>query len=203
MEALLKDGKVIGQMAQGKSNEWFTPSKYIEAAREVMGGIDLDPASCELANRTVRARRYFTKEDNGLSREWKAEKVYLNPPYGRSQTPGQKTHQGYWIEKLVRHYQQGDIAQAILLTTNRADTSWFRPLWDFPICFTENKVGFYVPSRGKVLQECSHIHGTIFVYLGLYEYRFIEVFSQFGPVVKRVSPPKGQPSMRTLWEVAE
>src|SRR5262245_55434393 len=39
--------------------ESFTPSIYIEAARAVMDGIDLDPASNAHANETVKAREFF------------------------------------------------------------------------------------------------------------------------------------------------
>ena len=49
------------------SNEWYTPTQYVEAARRVLGGIDLDPASCEVANATVKATRYLTKDDDGLA----------------------------------------------------------------------------------------------------------------------------------------
>jgi hypothetical protein len=51
------------------SAEWFTPPRYIEAVREVLGAIDLDPASCESANRIVQATRYFTAADNGYTRD--------------------------------------------------------------------------------------------------------------------------------------
>jgi hypothetical protein len=70
-----------------ESNEHYTPRAIIEVCRATMGGIDLDPASCELANReNVRAREYYTKVDNGLSRPWSvrgAARVFCNPPGGK------------------------------------------------------------------------------------------------------------------------
>ncbi len=62
-----------------KSPEHYTPGYIVELAREVMEGIDLDPASCALANTMVRADEFFTKEQNGLSLPWRGS-VFLNPP---------------------------------------------------------------------------------------------------------------------------
>ena len=55
------------------SHEWYTPPSITEKARTVMGGIDLDPASCKMANTIVRADRYIDKEEDGLAMwtEWR------------------------------------------------------------------------------------------------------------------------------------
>jgi hypothetical protein len=68
-------------IVQSGSNEHYTPAKYIEAAREVLGEIDLDPASCKLAQKTVKATTFFDKKTDGLVQEWRG-RVFLNPPYG-------------------------------------------------------------------------------------------------------------------------
>lgn len=57
-------------MNNSGNSEWYTPSKYIEAARAVMGSIDLDPATTEQANKTICAKKYYTRETNGLLQEW-------------------------------------------------------------------------------------------------------------------------------------
>jgi hypothetical protein len=64
-------------------NECYTPVKFLDAAREVLGGFDLDPASSDMAQRVVKAAHYFTEATNGLVQEWRARSVWLNPPYGR------------------------------------------------------------------------------------------------------------------------
>ena len=38
--------------------EWFTPPKILDAARRCLGGIELDPASCEAAQRESRPRGF-------------------------------------------------------------------------------------------------------------------------------------------------
>jgi hypothetical protein len=38
----------------------------VEAVRQLLGGnIDVDPASSEVAQQTVKANKYFTRDDNG------------------------------------------------------------------------------------------------------------------------------------------
>lgn len=179
-----------------KNNEWYTPSKYIEAARTVMGGIDLDPASCELANQTVKATKYFSKEENGLAQEWYG-RIWLNPPYGRfndenagyssgRRLGGGKSISALFIDRLLKAYQAMYVEQAILLVTSDTDAAWFIPLWNYPICFADHRVLFHRPG----LENQGQFFGTCFAYLGPNEQKFIEEFSQFGTIAKRVSQPR-------------
>jgi len=171
MERLAKGAHQL--ITSSQSVEWYTPADYINAARSVMGGIDLDPASNPEANKVVQAGTYFTAEMNGLSRPWFG-RVWLNPPYGAACAA--------FIERVVRSYALGEIDQAIVLVnSNSNDTQWFRPLWDQLLCFSYGRVNFYGPNG----QESGPTHGSCFVYFGLDEGKFSEVFHEIGAVVKR------------------
>lgn len=62
--------------------EHYTPQWLADIAHDVMGGINLDPSSCEEANRTIGADDYFTKEQDGLQQAWGTygARVFINPP---------------------------------------------------------------------------------------------------------------------------
>jgi hypothetical protein len=84
--------------------EWYTPAEYIAAARRALGDIDLDPATSAIAQRTVKARHYFTRDEDGLVRPWRG-RVWLNPPYADPLI-------GRFVHKRLAHYRGGDVSAA-------------------------------------------------------------------------------------------
>lgn len=166
----------ISSIPETLSNEWYTQAKYIEAAREVMNGIELDPASCKRANAIVRASRHYTAQENGLKQEWKAKSLWLNPPYG---SVNGKSNMATWSQHLIDQYTRGNVKQAILLCMANTEALWFAPLWEHPICFPCPRVLFHRPN-GTVDH---HVQGTCFVYFGPDPQKFILAFRKFGPVI--------------------
>lgn len=154
-------------------DEWFTPAEYVEAARLVMGGIDLDPASHETAQDVIRAGTYYTKESNGLARPWFG-RVWLNPPYSM---PLVKE----FVLTAIDEYESGRVEAAVILTNNSSDTTWFHALLAmYPACFTRGRVQFWRPGQSSFAAR----QGQVFFYLGDNARLFAETFSQFGLVVR-------------------
>lgn len=154
-------------------NEWYTPAKYIEAARQVMGSIDLDPASCDKAQETVQAGQYFTMEDNGLAKEWRGN-IWLNPPYS-------KEFVGLFASKLVE--ETANLSQAIVLVNNATDTQWFHEMASVAtaICFIRGRIKFN-DKNGRPAN--TPVQGQVCVYVGGNADRFCQVFSSFGIVAR-------------------
>ena len=161
---------------QSKSNEWFTPKEYIDLARQVMGDIDLDPASNEHANEIVKAVQYYDIDMNGLNREWNG-RVFLNPPYGRV---GVRSGAGVWIENLINEFQSGNVTEAIVLVNSSTGDKWFQQLFDYPICFVNHRIKFYQPSGDKIQPTKSNV----FVYFGTNLRKFKKVFGEIGRIYK-------------------
>lgn len=153
--------------------ESYTPSEYIESARAVMGSIDIDPASNDMAQETVKAGIYYTAEEDGLSKDWSGN-AWMNPPYTARVI-------NKFIEKMVSHYEQGDVRQAIVLTNNNTDTSWFHlgAKSAAAICFTSGRINFLKRDGSR----SSPTNGQAFFYFGSSPDKFKDEFSKHGLVM--------------------
>ena len=161
------------------SFEWYTPKQYVEAARTLMAGIDLDPASCEFANQIIKARQFYTLETDGMNNPWHGS-VFLNPPYGLDENGDSIVET--WVNRLVDEYESGNVREAVLLVNNTTERKWFKALWAFPICFTDHRICFYNGDG----QQKQPTQGNAFVYFGKHPLTFAEAFRPFGTIVQRI-----------------
>jgi phage N-6-adenine-methyltransferase len=93
------------------SDEWATPPDFFAKCAEEFGSFDLDVcASAE----NYKAPRFFTKEHDGLTQDWRG-RVWMNPPYGRTIAT--------WMRKAYESAQAG--ALVVCLVPSRTDTAWW------------------------------------------------------------------------------
>lgn len=165
-------------------NEWYTPTEYIEAARKTMGSIDLDPASTAQANKVVKAKTFYTKENDGLVQKWQGN-VWLNPPYAQ---PLIRKFIDLLVDRVDSANQggaprpvAGEMDQAIVMVNNATETKWFQKMLKRcdVICFPGRRIKFLDPQGipGDPLQ------GQAILYFGYNIDQFEKEFSKFGHIV--------------------
>lgn len=155
-------------------NEWYTPSVYIEAARKTMGSIDTDPASSEIANKTVKALAYFTKDNSGIHKTWRGN-VWLNPPYSQPLIT-------QFSDIFVNKYLDKEFSQGIVLVNNATDTYWFQKLLRncIAICFLQGRIKF-LDTKG--FPTGAPLQGQAILYFGANYKAFYDNFNKFGIIL--------------------
>ena len=92
-----------------ESNEWETPQELYDELNKGYG-FTLDPCATE---KSAKCDKYYTKEDDGLSKDWSGEIVFMNPPYGRE------------ISKWVKKASETRSAVVVCLIPSRTDTKYW------------------------------------------------------------------------------
>ena len=176
--------------------EWYTPVEYVDAARAVMGVIDLDPASCALANETVRASQFYDKARDGLLLRWVGA-VFLNPPGGAVR--------GFW-RHLLREWQCGNVSQAVWVGYSLEQIQTLQSDGPGPttaasaLCYCDHRIRFECSEEDRCRMQValdaknalagrpltswknSPTHGNYFAYFGGDVEGFKTAFGRFGEV---------------------
>ena len=164
--------------------QWHTPDEYLDAARELMGGIDIDPATDEKAQLRIKAKVYYTKETNGLDKPWMG-RLWLGTPYAEGVLE-------QFMERAIEQYQIGNVTEGLILThTNNTHHAYFQKT--LRACSALCLVNDYIRwVKGHEFEEQSAQalgiswipeytkHGNVVFYLGPKVEEFKRIFCKFG-----------------------
>lgn len=157
--------------------ECYTPTLITDRLPLALGGpVDLDPASCAVANRTVRATRFYTEADDGYMRDWRSPRLFLNPPF--DDTPR-------WVRRLATAYAAGEVGAAVLLVNSAPGYTWWQELADTaPIVMLRERLVFlradgtpYTDASGR---PSAHKKGQTLAYFGPDLRAFLAAYGSLG-----------------------
>lgn len=151
------------------NQEHYTPRRFTDSARIVMGSIDLDPASNEVANSWIQAETFYSIQNQGLDEDWKGN-VWMNPPYDSKS-----------LKPLANKLFTSNVTQAVVLTNNNTDTKIGQAFlqWADAICLVAGRVKFMKPDG---TENKTPLQGQIIYYKGNNKVKFKEEFSKHGVV---------------------
>ena len=99
-------------LLSSKNMNWCTPVEFFDKLDQEFH-FDLDPEATE---KSAKCAKYYTPDDNGLTKDWGGRRVFCNPPYGRQI--------GDWVRKGYEESQKPGTL-VVMLIPARTDTSYF------------------------------------------------------------------------------
>jgi hypothetical protein len=169
--------------APAMSCKWYTPKLLLDGVRDLFGGpIELDPCSDATAQASVKAKQYFSIDQDGLDlgNKWHGD-VFVNPPYSLA-TSGVGM-QELFLQRAVTEYDSGNIKQCILLLKCAVGYRWFDTVMGLPHCLLKERVAF-VDGHADPNGACGHVasFGSVLCYIGPNVDRFVQVFQCMGHI---------------------
>lgn len=93
------------------TDEWETPDELFDQLNNEFH-FDVDVCS---DGRNNKLPDHYTKEDDGLSKDWSGKRVWCNPPYSDIKS---------WVKKAF-YETKNDNTLVVMLVPSRTDTKWF------------------------------------------------------------------------------
>lgn len=93
------------------TDEWETPQDLFNELNQEFH-FTLDPCA---STDNHKCEKWYSRSDDGLSKSWSGETVFVNPPYG---SEIQK-----WVAKCAAENKGGVVC--VMLLPARTDTRWF------------------------------------------------------------------------------
>lgn len=94
-----------------RGSDWSTPQELFDELDKEFH-FTLDPCASDW---NAKCKNYFTEKDDGLTKDWGKNVVFMNPPYGRVLKE--------WMEKAYKSYKKG--ATVVCLVPSATDLSWW------------------------------------------------------------------------------
>jgi site-specific DNA-methyltransferase (adenine-specific) len=111
--AIVNDGLASTAHLSSAKDEWATPQDLFDVLdAEFRFTVDV---CARPAN--AKCERYWTPDDDGLTRDWTGEVCWMNPPYSVLEN---------WVVKALDASRQG--ATVVCLVPSRTDVGWF---WEY------------------------------------------------------------------------
>lgn len=166
----------INYISESSHNEWYTPVFIVDCCRFVLGSIDFDPFSSELANQTVKAASFLTKDDDAFISEWKTGTCFINPPYQRKIIQQS-------IKYTIKHFENKENSGIVLVNVD-SGTTWFHSLLLHAnaVCFLRGRLKF-IDGNG-IKNSAGNTRSQALFYFGENADLFIQMFSLHGTSIK-------------------